>query len=58
MKFSFAQNLQNKTLMNLGSFFCKKLQKVKAIKKVKKKVKKHLNGGYAEYPLKQVLTNN
>ena len=44
--------------MNLGSFFCKKLQKVKAIKKVKKGKKKHLNGGYAEYPLKQVLTNN
>ena len=40
--------------MNLGSFFCKKLQKVKAIIKVKRKVKKHLNGGYAEYPLKQV----
>ena len=44
--------------MNLGSFFYKNIQKVKAIKKVKKRLNKHLNGGYAEYPSKQILTKN
>ena len=48
--------------MNLRSFFCKKLQKVKAIKKFKKTLEwgggGGGGGGYAEYPLKQILTNN